>query len=201
MELIPVDYTNYKCAIEIQKKIFPHIDGTLNILASLGRDLFQKRTGLSYEDDYIKYFIAYDNDEAVGITGIYYYENIDPKSAWLAWFGVLPNKRRKHYGEQILQRTMRMARQEGFETMRLYTDAVGNATAIKLYEKMGFVGEKYSAEQLSYDCRIYSKSLNNKSVSLWDNKMLGLSHQSELEQIPKERMAEILNLYENHTVN
>lgn len=71
MELIPVDYTNYKCAIEIQKKIFPHIDGTLNILASLGRDLFQKRTGLSYEDDSIKYFIAYDNDEAVGITGIY----------------------------------------------------------------------------------------------------------------------------------
>lgn len=197
MELIPVDYTNYKCAIEIQKKIFPHEDGTMNILASLGRDLFQKRTGLSYEDDYIKYFIAYDNDEAVGITGIYYYENIDPKSAWLAWFGVLPNKRRKHYGEQILQRTMRMARQEGFKTMRLYTDAVGNATAIKLYEKMGFVGEKYSAEQLSYDCRIYSKSLNNKRVDLWNNKMLGLSHQSELEQIPKERMAEILNMYEN----
>lgn len=90
-----------------------------------------------------------------------------------------------------------MARQEGFETMRLYTDAVGNATAIKLYEKMGFVGEKYSAEQLSYDCRIYSKSLDNKKVDLWNNKMLGLSHQSELEQIPKERMAEILNMYEN----
>ena len=56
MELIPVDYTNYKCAIEIQKKIFPHEDGTLNILASLGRDLFLKRTGLSYEDDHVKYF-------------------------------------------------------------------------------------------------------------------------------------------------
>ena len=200
MELIPVDYTNYKRAIEIQKKIFPHEDGTLNILASLGRDLFLKKTGLSYEDDYVKYYIAYDNDEMVGITGIYY-DNIDPTSAWLAWFGVLPNKRRKHYGEQILQRTMRMARQEGFETMRLYTDAVGNATAIKLYEKMGFVGEKYSAEQLSYDCRIYSRSLNNKKVDLWNNKMLGLSHQSELEQIPKERMAEILNMYKNHDNN
>lgn len=146
-------------------------------------------------DDHVKYYIAYDDEDAVGITGIYHYSN-DPTSAWLAWFGVLPNKRRKHYGEKILEQTIQLARQEGFEKTRLYTDAIGNAKAIKLYEKMGFIGEKYSAEQLSYDCYIYSKNLKTEKVDLWNNKMLGLSYQSELEQIPEERIKEILNLYD-----
>lgn len=41
---------------------------------------------------------------------------------------------------------MELAKQKGFKMMRLYTDAIDNANAIKLYEKLGFVGEKYSAE-------------------------------------------------------
>lgn len=190
-----VDFINYKKAIEIQKTIFPHEDGTLNILASLDRDLFMKKTGLFYEDDHVKYYIAYDEDEAIGISGTYNYGD-DNTTVWLAWFGVVPEKRRKHYGEEILKQTMEIAKQKGFKVIRLYTDAVGNATAIKLYEKLGFVGEKYSAEQLPYDCYIYSKSLNGKKVSLWNNKILGLAYQSELEQIPKEKIREILNSYE-----
>lgn len=190
-----VDFTNYKKAIEIQKTIFPHEDGTLNILASLDRDLFMQKTSLFYEDDHVKYYIAYDNDEAVGISGTYNYGD-DNTTAWLAWFGVLPDKRRNHYGEEILKQTMKIAKQKGFKVMRLYTDAIGNATAIKLYEKLGFIGEKYSAEQLPYDCYIYSKSLNDKKISLWSNKILGLTYQSELEQIPKEKIREILSSYE-----
>ena len=193
MKFILVDFTNYKKAIEIQNKIFPKEDGTINILASLDRDLFKKKTGMDYEDDNVKYYIAYENNEAIGITGLYYYDNV---SAWLGWFGVLPDKRRKSYGKRILEKTMELARQKGFKTMRLYTDAIENADAIKLYKKMGFVGEKYFAEELLYDCYIYSKSLCNEKVDLWNNKKLGLAYQSQLDHLSKKEIKEILNMYE-----
>lgn len=193
MKFVLVDFTNYKKAIEIQNKIFPKEDGTINILASLDRDLFKKKTGMDYEDDNVKYYIAYENNEAIGITGLYYYDNV---SAWLGWFGVLPDKRRKSYVKRILEKTMELAKQKGFKTMRLYTDAIENADAIKLYKKMGFVGVKYSAEELLYDCYIYSKSLCNEKVDLWNNKKLGLSYQSQLDHLSKKKTKEILNMYE-----
>ena len=193
MEFILVDFTNYKKAIEIQNTIFPEEDGTINILASLGRELFIEKTGIDYVDDHVKYFIVYDNNEEIGITGLYYYDN---ESAWLPWFGVLPEKRNKSYGEIILLKTIDLAKQEGFKTMRLYTDKVENANAIRLYEKVGFVGEKYSAEELAYDCYIYSKSLCNEKVELWNNKVLGLSYQSQLDHLSKDKILEILKLYQ-----
>ena len=193
MEFVLVDFTNYKKAIEIQNIIFPNEDGTINILASLDRELFIKKTGIDYVEDNVKYYIVYDNNEEVGITGLYNYDSI---SAWLAWFGVLPDKRRKSYGKRILEKTMKLAKQKGFKTMRLYTDAIENADAIKLYKKLGFVGEKYTAEDLLYDCYIYSKSLNDEKVDLWNNKLLGLSEQSQLDHFPKKKIKEILDMYE-----
>ena len=193
MEFVLVDFTNYKKAIEIQNIIFPNEDGTINILASLDRELFIKKTGIDYVEDNVKYYIVYDNNEEVGITGLYNYDSI---SAWLAWFGVLPDKRRKSYGKRILEKTMVLAKQKGFKTMRLYTDAIENADAIKLYKKLGFVGEKYTAEDLLYDCYIYSKSLNDEKVDLWNNKLLGLSEQSQLDHFPKKKIKEILDMYE-----
>ena len=193
MEFVLVDFTNYKKAIEIQNTVFPNEDGTINILASLDRELFIKKTGIDYGDDNVKYYIVYDNNEEVGITGLYNYDSI---SAWLAWFGVLPDKRRKSYGKRILEKTMKLAKQKGFKTMRLYTDAIENADAIKLYKKLGFVGEKYSAEELMYDCYIYSKSLYDDKVDLWNNKLLGLSEQSQLDHFPKKKIKEILDMYE-----
>ena len=193
MEFVLVDFTNYKKAIEIQNTVFPNEDGTINILASLDREIFIKKTGIDYGDDNVKYYIVYDNNEEVGITGLYNYDSI---SAWLAWFGVLPDKRRKSYGKRILEKTMKLAKQKGFKTMRLYTDAIENADAIKLYKKLGFVGEKYSAEELLYDCYIYSKSLNDEKVDLWNNKLLGLSEQSQLDHFPKKKIKEILDMYE-----
>ena len=177
MEFVLVDFTNYKKAIEIQNTIFPEEDGTINILASLGRELFIEKTGIDYVDDHVKYFIVYDNNEEIGITGLYYYDN---ESAWLPWFGVLPEKRNKSYGERILLKTIDLAK---------------HANAIRLYEKVGFVGEKYSAEELAYDCYIYSKSLCNEKVELWNNKVLGLSYQSQLDHLSKDKILEILKLY------
>ena len=193
MKLVLVDYTNYKEAIEIQKTIFPKEDGTLCILASLDRDKFMEKTGMYYDDDDVKFYLAYDNNEIVGITGLY---RFDPESAWLAFFGVLPDKRGKHYGEEILKESIELAKQKNYKTLRLYTDIIDNAEAIKLYEKYGFVSEKYTKEKLSYDCYIYSKSLCEEKVDLWNNRMLGLAYQTELEQVSDDRKKEILDIYD-----
>ena len=54
MKLVLVDHANYKEAIKIQNQIFPDEDGTINILASLDRDTFIRKTGIDYIDDYVK---------------------------------------------------------------------------------------------------------------------------------------------------
>ncbi len=188
-----VDFNNYKEAIKIQNMIFPNEDGTLNILASLDRKLFMEKTGLFYVDDNVKFYIAYVNNEIVGITGIYNYK---ADEGWLAWFGILSEYRGNGYGKELLKKTIDIAIDSGYKTFRLYTDRVGNADAIKLYIKMGFIGEKYLAEKLSYDCWIYSKSLTNEKVKLLNNENLKLGYQSVLDKMEKRKIKNILEIYE-----
>ena len=194
MELILVDTSNYKEAIKIQNSIFPSENGAINILASLDRDLFMKVSGLYYEDDHVKYYLAKEDGKYVGITGIYYY---DLDSAWLAWFGVLEEYRKKGIGRELLRKTCSLALSKGFKNMRLYTDFVGNHDAIHLYESEGFIGEKYTFEKLAYDCRIYSKSLIDNNVNLWNNKNLNLCYQSELDHMDDNKIKEITEIYNN----
>lgn len=196
MKLIPVNKANCQDAIKIQKSIFPHEDGTLNILASCDRELFQKLAGFSYPDDHVKYYLAEVDHKYVGITGTYYY-NFDPESIWLAWYGIVEEYRHQGLGRELLEKTQELAISEGFKYMRLYTDAIGNQNAIKLYKKAGFIGEKYVAEELDYDCWIYSKSLLGSVVPLWNNRKLDLAYQSELDQMDSSRIAEILKSYKS----
>ena len=193
MELILVDKSNYKKAIEIQRMIFPKEDGALNILASLDRNLFIEKTGLDYVDDHVKYYLAKVDDNYIGITGIYYY---DSDNAWLGWFGILKEFRNKGLGRELLRNTVSKAKSMNFKNMRLYTDFVDNKDAIKLYEEEGFVGEKYTFEKLSYDCRIYSKSLINDDVNLWDNKNLNLTYQSSLDHMNRDDVNRIIKMYD-----
>ena len=193
MELIFVDKNNYKDAIAVQRKIFPNENGTLNILASLDREMFMEKTGIYYVDDHVKYYLAKVNNEYVGITGIYYY---DLDNAWLAWFGIIDEYRNKGLGKKLLRKTLEIAASMNFKSMRLYTSFLDNQDAIKMYEKEGFIGEKYTAEKLSYDCRIYSKSLVSDTVDLWNNKDLNLGHQSELDHMNDEKINEILKIYD-----
>ncbi len=195
MELIIVDFTNYKEAIEVQRRVFPNEDGTLNILASLNRELFIKKTGLYYIDDHVKYYLGKKDNKTIGITGLYNYGD-DTDNAWIAWYGILPEYRCHGYGAELLQDTINLAKQKGFKYIRLYTDINENADAIKLYEKAGFIGEKYNAEKLNYDCYIFSKSLLNEDIILWSNKVLDLAHQSELDQADDTTIRKALEKYE-----
>lgn len=195
MELIIVDKDNYKEAVKIQNSIFPNEDGTLNILASLGRELFIKSTKIPYLEDHVKYYLAKVDGNYVGITGIYYY-NLDKNSAWIGWYGILKEFRHKGLGKELLKATIDLARLKNFKYLRLYTDYIENRRAVDLYEFMGFIGEKYIAEKLDYDCRIYSMSLIDKKVPLWNNKNIKLSYQSELDQMDRNQIKNILDTYD-----
>ena len=194
MDLVLVDKNNYKEAIEIQNSIFPNANGALNILASLDRELFMNITGLDYEDDDVKYYLAKINNKYVGITGIYYY---DLDSAWIGWFGILKEYRKKGIGRELLRKTIDLAITMKFKYIRLYTDFMGNSNAIRLYEEEGFIGEKYTFEKLNYDCRIYSKSLIDNDVNLWNNKSLNLTYQSELDHMSENKIDDIIKLYDD----
>ena len=135
MKLVKIDFSNYKIGIQIQKAIFPNEDGTLNILASLDRDLFIEKTGINYIDDHIKYYLAEKDLKYVGITGLYNYNN-DTKNVWIGWYGILPQYRNKGLGEELLKDTMSLAKEKGFKFIRIYTDIVVNDKAVNLYEKM-----------------------------------------------------------------
>ena len=152
-----------------------------------------EKTGIYYVDDNVNYYLAKVNNEYVGITGIYYY---DLDNAWLAWFGIIDEYRNKGLGKKLLRKTLEIAASMNFKSMRLYTSFLDNQDAIKMYEKEGFIGEKYIAEKLSYDCRIYSKSLVSDTVDLWNNKDLNLGHQSELDHMNDEKINEILKIYD-----
>lgn len=195
MKLDLVTFNNYKEAIRIQNIIFPHENGTLNILASLDRDLFMEKTNLFYPDDNVKYYLGLLKDEIVGITGVYRVDN--DEEAWLAWFGILPTLRNHGYAKQLLEETINLVKKNGCKVLRLYTDKVANAEAIKLYEKLGFVGEKYSSEELSYDCWIYSKNLYYEEIQLWNNKNLNLARQSEFDQMDIDSINKIADMYDN----
>lgn len=60
-----------------------------------------------------------------------------------------------------------------------------------------FFGEKYTREELDYDCRIYSLSLIDKKVPLWNNRNLGLTHQTELDHMDKEQIKAIFDNYDS----
>ena len=162
---------NIDIAIKIQKEIFPLENGS--------EDLKEALNSICPPHQFLqRYWVAKENDEYVGICGLYAYK-FAKKDAWLGWYGVLDEKRGKGFGKTILIDVMNKAKEMGFENFRLYTDEEDNAVAIKLYEKMGMTKEFYNNEEDVHfhigKTLIYSKSLTDKKVLLWDNKNLYLN--------------------------
>lgn len=175
INFIQVNKENYKIAIRIQQSIFPLENGEQDILESL------EPTRKNY--DYIQYYLIRHKEKYVGITGIYSYPKY-PKDAWIAWFGVLPLYRRKGIGLHTIKYLKTLAKNLKFDVLRVYTDSNSNYYACKLYDKVFEGKEIYLNEKGKYyqvgDTLIYSTSLNNKTVTLWNNKCIYLeSHEKE----------------------
>lgn len=89
-----------------------------------------------------------DKSEIVAITGLYNEKDKhDEDEVWLGWFGVIPECRGMGIGREVLEWSIKEARQLGYKKLRLWTTTYPDeANAQELYEKVGlkiFHKEKY----------------------------------------------------------
>ena len=178
IELVPIDsQLKLQTATEIQHRIFTckGYDAYLNYkesveLATGGRYWLLRNT---------------EEDTYVGISGIYLEEE-DTESAWLGWFGILPEFRHKGYAAEALRLFEEDAQKRGFIYVRLYTDT-DNHTARQFYEKHGYVGERYRCAEdpvsFQYDLMVYSKPLPGNEPLSWNNRNLHLQTQFVRQQL------------------
>lgn len=91
-------------------------------------------------DDFLDLWGAVDQHTGrlVGTTGLYTYTRDKAEAAWLAWFCVDSEIRRRGIGSRLLDFTIQEARNTGRQYLRLYTsDRPNEAAAQFLYESRG----------------------------------------------------------------
>lgn len=166
---------NLEIAVKVQNEIFPLEDGRDNYIEGIENNPYRKE---------MINFIAYREEEPVGVVGLYSY-NEYPSDAWLSWFGILKNFRNNGYGSAMFNFFEELARKKGYTAVRVYTSDEFDI-AIKLYQNKGMISERYSNElecsEINEETIIFSKSLINKKVTLWNNKFLELTAQIEKEK-------------------
>lgn len=174
LKFVAVTKENIALAQEVQKKVFPK---------EYQNDTLQN--SLKSSPEYLSQFwLVKQGKKFIGLTGIYYYPQY-PKDAWLNWFGVVPEFRRKGFGRKIFNRTYAYARRLGFKNFRLYTDAKDNTATLAFYRSLGMKEEKYFPAQDDFtDILIFSKSCHpfKKRTTAWKNKYLYIQEQLLLSQ-------------------
>ena len=169
LKLILIDKSNIDYAIKLENEIFPEYNAKNNYFLSLKKD------------SKCHYYLIYDNNICVGITGIYAYEK-DNINAWLGFFGIKEEFRNKGYGKFALELTEEYAKDMGYKIMRLFTDRLDNDLAINFYKKYGYVFEKYDSDEEflkdEFDVVIGSKSISDLKVDVWGNRFINLTKQT-----------------------
>lgn len=161
-----IDEDNINLATSIQHTIFP--DECAYVHYKYAIDTNYKRN---------KYFIIKWNAIPVGVIGLYMDAEIDNESIWLGWFGILPEFRSKGIGRKSILDMIEKAKEYNKKYFRLYTNDKGDSTARSLYRSVMQLYENYNnPNDYNYDgnCLIYSYSLCDEKVSLWNDKFLNL---------------------------
>lgn len=168
MNLIRVTEENIEEAVSVQKELFPEESGRANYEEAV--------SGVSG----FEYYLVYKDGVCAGITGIYTYPD-DPQSAWLGWFCIREEYRRRHLGSKTMTWFEETARERGFHFTRLYTDAKDNETAIAFYKANGYTPEPYLNPQdpasMEIEMLIFSKAIGNEPLVLWNNRNIHLTGQ------------------------
>lgn len=163
-----VDKDNLQEAISLQASLFP-----------ADADAGRRNLIDSVEGRLAGHYWLYEVDDfgTVGMRGIYSVP-ADDDSAWLGWFGVKPEFRRRGYAYDMLLNFEEEAKRMDYDYVRLYTEH-DNIGAKSLYEKCGYTCEPYECEEDDYPVKIdiYSKSLSGKPCSAWGNKNLHLGEE------------------------
>ena len=155
-------------AVRIQEELFPGESARTNYEESV-----------SGTGDY-EYYLIHEEDACIGIIGIYSYPE-EHDSAWLGWFGIREDFRRKHFGSAALKMFEDMAAARGCKFARLYTDAVKNDAAIAFYKANGYIEEPYQNRQdvacIKHKTLIFSKPLASEPLIPWNSRNIHLTEQ------------------------
>jgi GNAT superfamily N-acetyltransferase len=112
----------------IRKCLESSLDGTYGKLKPFGTPVTM-----------LEYWTAIEDEQVVGLTGIYTTEEDEKESSWLGWFCVDENHRRKGIGKALLNTVIDLAKQLGKKSFRLYTSTHADEDAAKeMYAKLGF---------------------------------------------------------------
>ncbi|MDO5110284.1 MAG: GNAT family N-acetyltransferase [Erysipelotrichaceae bacterium] len=168
MDLVRVTADNLDDAVSVQEELFPGESGRANYEEAV------------YGMSGYRYYLLYEDGECVGVTGLYWYPE-DPDSAWLGWFGIREEYRRRHLGTLALKRFEEMAAKQGFRYARLYTGADDNEAAITFYRACGYICEPYMNPQDSAGAEermlIFSKPLTDEPLVPWNSRSIHLTEQ------------------------
>ena len=171
MKLIPIDRSNIAAACRIQHTLFQEPE------CNADRDY---ENAILFPDRHREYWLLEVDGAWVGIAGIYDLA-VDPETAWLAWFGILPEYQRRGYATEALRMFEDVARQRGYLYARLFTERT-DAAAIACYLYNGYFQEEYSCstdrDALKIPMYIMSKSLYpGRECPPWDNRDISLWYQ------------------------
>lgn len=164
---------NIKIAARLQYEIFPN---------SSAYSVYKSKITGERKDLYIGY-VAYMGDIPVGVTGIYEIPEYSD-TVWLSWFVIKKEYRKLGYGKQIFDYTIEMAKAYNKKYLRLYTFEIWNNEAQKFYKRNMDIGEYYYNNKEYKDIfegkpKIFSISLCDEKVELWNNKFINISEDED----------------------
>lgn len=167
----PVSENNLKLIVELQNQIFPGESAQQNYIETIKQDSYRKE---------LCNWLVFHDVTPIGVVGLYSYHEY-PQTAWLGWFGVLPEYRGLGYGSTIFDFWMNSAKDKGYKEARLYTDKHANKDAIEFYKHKGLIEEEYYNEkensEINNTTLIFSLSLTDQAIEKWNNKFLELTEQ------------------------
>lgn len=168
-----ISKNNIKVAAKLQYEIFPN---------SSAYSVYKSKIIGKRKDFYIGY-IAYMGDEPVGVSGLYEIPEY-PETVWLSWFGIKKEYRKLGYGKQIFDYTIEMAKALNKKYLRLYTFEIWNNEAQTFYKRNMDFGEYYYNDKEHKDIfegkpKIFSISLCDEKVKLWNNKFINISEDED----------------------
>lgn len=163
-------------ALSIQQELLPKYDASIDFESAAVSHAFDRYVDVSY------YILGYDNND-IGLMGIYGYVG-DRDNAWLDWFGILPEYRRKGFGTAALRIFENKAVALRYRYARILTDKFNNDAVLSFYASNGYMAEDYVNKfedpfSVAYPQMIFSKSLTGEEVPLWDSRNIYFTEQLE----------------------
>lgn len=122
------------------------------------------------------FFLVYVKNSLIGITGVDVFREY-PDTIWLDYFTILPEYRRRGYGEKVLLDTIEYCKKlNRYKSFRIEVTYYNDRPALFLYDKIMKIKEDYTIEDnenIKTQTLIYTYPLDGK-LELWNNKYLGL---------------------------